>query len=75
MKKPLIGIVLGALAMFIWGNISWMVLSWHEWNIKRLPEEQLITDTKRTLRGRLSTVKIIHQFDITKSPLQATLES
>jgi hypothetical protein len=49
MKKPLIGIVLGALAMFIWGNISWMVLSWHEWNIKRLPEEQLITDTLKTV--------------------------
>lgn len=49
MKKPLIGVILGAVVLFLWGMISWMVLPWHDWTIKPLPEEQLISDTLKTV--------------------------
>jgi hypothetical protein len=49
MKKPLIGILLGAFVYFAWGNVSWMMLSWHNKTMKPLPEEQLISDTLKTV--------------------------
>lgn len=31
--------VLGGLAAFVWGNVSWMVLPWHNWTIKNMTIE------------------------------------
>ncbi len=49
MRKPLMGALLGALVYFVWGNISWLMLPWHASTIKHLPEEQLISDTLKTV--------------------------
>lgn len=49
MKKIGLGILAGAAVLFVWGAVSWMFLPWHNGTIKRLPEEQLITDTLKTV--------------------------
>lgn len=49
MKKPVLGVVLGALTLFVWGMISWMILPWHNSTMRKLPEEQLISDTLKTV--------------------------
>lgn len=49
MRRPLTGILLGAFVWFIWGAVSWTVLPWHAKTVKHLPEEQLITDTLKTV--------------------------
>lgn len=49
MKKPVIGILIGSAVLFLWGAISWMVLPFHNQTIKKLPEEQLISDTLKTV--------------------------
>lgn len=49
MKRPAIGVLLGALTLFIYSAVSWMVLPWNAANIKGLPQEQLISDTIKTV--------------------------
>ena len=49
MKRPVVGILMGTAVLFAWGAVSWMVLPWHNKTIKKLPEEQLITDTLKTV--------------------------
>lgn len=49
MKKTLLGVFVGALVYFVWGMVSWMVLPWHSHTMKDLPEEQLISDTLKTV--------------------------
>lgn len=49
MRKAILGVVLGAAVHFAWGAVSWMVLPWHDTTIKKLPEEQLLTDTMRVV--------------------------
>lgn len=49
MKKAILGVVVGATVLFIWGSISWMVLPWHNSTIKPLPEETLLLDTMRVV--------------------------
>ena len=43
------GALIGAVVYFAWGAASWMLLPWHEANMKRLPEETLIMDTLRVV--------------------------
>jgi ABC-type antimicrobial peptide transport system permease subunit len=40
MKKLLIGGLIGAVIVFIWGMVSWMVLPWHEKTMKHFQNEQ-----------------------------------
>lgn len=49
MKKPIIGVFIGAVVYFVWGMVSWLVFPWHDAVIKKLPEEQLIMDTLKTV--------------------------
>lgn len=49
MKKTIFGVVAGTVVFFVWGMTSWMFLPWHTNTIKTLPEEQLITDTLKTV--------------------------
>lgn len=49
MKRTAAGILIGAVVYFGWGMISWMVLPWHNTTLKKLPEEQLIMDTLKTV--------------------------
>jgi len=49
MGKPLVGVLVGAVAYFVWGMLSWTVIPWHNRVVKTLPEEQLITDTLKTV--------------------------
>ncbi len=49
MKKAVSGIVIGAVAYFIWGALSWTVIPWHNAVVKPLPQELLITDTMKTV--------------------------
>ena len=49
MKKTITGILVGAFVYYVWCMISWMVLPWHNTTMKKLPEEQLIMDTLKTV--------------------------
>ncbi len=49
MKKTLIGVILGTVVYFIWGALAWTVLPYHDKTMKPLPEEQLISDTLKTV--------------------------
>jgi hypothetical protein len=49
MKKSVLGVLVGALAFYVWGIVCWMVLPFHERTFKTLPEETLITDTLKTV--------------------------
>jgi hypothetical protein len=49
MKKPMFGVLCGAIAYFVWGMLSWTVIPWHNHVVKTLPEEQLISDTLKTV--------------------------
>jgi hypothetical protein len=49
MKNAFVGIFLAALASFIWGAVSWMVIPWRNATVKSLPNETLIVDTIRTV--------------------------
>lgn len=49
MKKPWIGIVLGALVYFLAGMLEWTVLPWHNSVIKKMPEENLIRDSLKVV--------------------------
>jgi hypothetical protein len=49
MKKQAVGVLLGGLTLFLWGMVSWMVIPWHDSTMKYLPQEQLITDTLKTV--------------------------
>lgn len=42
-KSLLLGSVLGGLAVFIWGTISWMVLPWHMPTLKSFSDQQAVT--------------------------------
>ncbi|GAB4379661.1 MAG: hypothetical protein Kow0042_29270 [Calditrichia bacterium] len=42
MKRILIAGLLGGIAVFIWGFISWVVLPWHNMTIKSLPNEEAV---------------------------------
>jgi hypothetical protein len=48
-KKPIAGVIVGAIVFFAWGALSWTVIPWHNHVVKTLPEEQLITDTLKTV--------------------------
>jgi hypothetical protein len=39
MNKLIVPSLIAALAVFIWGSISWMVLSWHNIDIKNFTDE------------------------------------
>ena len=43
-KSLLLGTVLGGLAVFIWGTISWTVLPWHMPTLKSFSNEQAVTE-------------------------------
>ncbi len=43
MKKSLIGILLGAGLVFVWGNFSWMVLPFHKNSLNQLSNETEIS--------------------------------
>lgn len=46
MVKPLIkGTILGGIALFIWGAISWMVLPWHNFAMYGFKDEVAVTQT------------------------------
>ena len=47
-KSLLLGGVLGGLAVFIWGVVSWMVLPWHAATLLRFQDEAVVTDTLST---------------------------
>lgn len=49
MKKNIAGILIGTVVLFGWGFVSWMVLPWHNSTVKTMPEEQLISDTLKTV--------------------------
>jgi len=49
MKKAVTGVILGAIAYFIWGALSWTIIPWHNAVVKPLPQELLITDTMKTV--------------------------
>lgn len=49
MKKAIIGTIVGAVAYFAWGALSWTVIPWHRATIKPLPNESLVTDTLKTV--------------------------
>ena len=36
--------ILGGIALFIWGYISWMVLPWHNTSLHRWANEQVVSD-------------------------------
>lgn len=42
-KSLLFGSLGGGLAVFIWGTISWMVLSWHMPTLKSFSDQQAVT--------------------------------
>ncbi|MFN0117792.1 MAG: hypothetical protein ACKVQC_05795 [Elusimicrobiota bacterium] len=47
--KFIIGSILGAVVLFFWGTLSWMVLPLHNKALKPLPQERLIRDTIKTV--------------------------
>lgn len=49
MKKAVVGTVLGAVVFYVWGALSWMVIPWHDAAIRPLPQEQLVSDTLKTV--------------------------
>ena len=49
MKRTVAGVLLGAVAYFVWGALSWTVIPWHNATVKPLPQELLITDTMKTV--------------------------
>lgn len=49
MVKTVAGVVFGAIAYFVWGTLSWTVIPWHNSVVKSLPQEQLISDTLKTV--------------------------
>lgn len=49
MKKAIIAILLGTIVYHGWSMASWMALPLHDKSIKTIPEEQLITDTLKTV--------------------------
>ena len=49
MKKAVIGTIVGAVAYFAWGAVSWTVIPWHRATVKPLPNESLVTDTLKTV--------------------------
>ena len=42
MKKVMLSTVLGALMLFIWSGISWMVLDWHNQTIHNFTNDQAV---------------------------------
>ena len=48
MKQVLIASLLGAIVMFIWGMLSWMVIPWHDAVLHRLPIDETMMDAMRT---------------------------
>ena len=49
MKKAIIGTLLAAVVLFVWGAVSWMLIPWHDGTMKQVPQEQLVTDTLKTV--------------------------
>jgi len=45
MKVLIKGALLGGLVAFIWTNLSWMVLPWHQMTISTLPNEAPIAES------------------------------
>jgi hypothetical protein len=48
MKRILIAGLLGAVACFIWGFISWAVLPWHNATMPNLPNEDAVIEVMRS---------------------------
>ena len=46
MNKLIVPSLIAALAVFIWGSISWMVLSWHDIDLNNFPDETEIMHMK-----------------------------
>lgn len=42
-KSLLLGSLLGGLAVFVWGTISWMVIPWHMPTLKSFSDQQAVT--------------------------------
>jgi hypothetical protein len=49
MKKPIVGVLLGAVVYFVWGAVSWTVIPWHASVLPALPQETLVTDVFKTV--------------------------
>ena len=49
MKKAILGTLLGAIVYFVWGAASWMLIPWHAATTKAVPQEQLVSDTLKTV--------------------------
>jgi hypothetical protein len=41
-KKIVLGGLLGGVAMFVWGAVSWTVLTWHDDSMQRFSNEQVV---------------------------------
>lgn len=49
MIRVLISTVLGALVLFIWGNVSWMVLPWRDDVMVPMPAESVVVESLQKL--------------------------
>lgn len=47
MKRVLLAGVLGALTVFVWGAISWMVLPWHPATVHNIPDGEPVVEMLR----------------------------
>jgi len=48
MLRFLAAVVFSAVALFLWGMFSWMVLGWHDWTLHNLPQEVEVVATLKT---------------------------
>jgi hypothetical protein len=58
MKRVLIAGLLGAVAFYVWGWISWAALPWHNATMPNLPNEDAVVET---LRGNITSTGV-YQF-------------
>ncbi|MDZ7290008.1 MAG: hypothetical protein ONB44_06170 [candidate division KSB1 bacterium] len=57
MKRVFIAGLLGGLAVFVWGMISWMALPWHNTTMHSLANEDAIVEN---LRANLTTTGVFY---------------
>ncbi|MGH7207064.1 MAG: hypothetical protein ACREI2_12745 [Nitrospiraceae bacterium] len=66
MKTSLVlGGLLGGMALFVWGSISWMVLPWHMMTFEKFKDEATIAQalTANALRPGLYLLPNVHKHD------------
>ncbi|MFN2383195.1 MAG: hypothetical protein ABR559_02915, partial [Gemmatimonadota bacterium] len=57
MKRIMLAGLLGGLAVFVWGSVSWVVLPWHVATMHPIPDGEAVTEA---LAARVTEPGIYH---------------